>query len=179
MKEHLKAMTVVLIVMILGVGAWQYIAGRSAGSSEIERQMVTLPSVELKTIDGKSLKTTESRGKILIVNFWASWCGPCVEEVPSLAKLSEKMGDDLRILAISGDASVEDIRVFLKSFPAFQRPGIDIVFDEGLKLSKMFDVVRLPESFIYDGEGRMARKISGSIDWSSDDAIAYLKALKR
>ena len=179
MKEHLKALGIVLIVMLIGVGTWQYLANPSPGSPEIERQMVNLPPLELRTIDGKDIKTTDSRGKILIVNFWASWCAPCVEEVPSLAKLSEKMGGDLRIIAVSGDSSIEDIRVFLKSFPAFQRPGIDIVFDEGLKVSKVFDVVRLPESYIYDGEGHMARKIAGSIDWATDDAIAYLRALKK
>lgn len=179
MKDHLKALAVVVVLLCVGAGAWQWLSKGPQPSAEIERTMSTLPAIELKTIDGRTFKTSDVRGKILIVNFWASWCGPCVEEVPSLARLSEKMGDDLRILAISGDTGIEDINVFLKSFPAFKRPGIDIVWDEGLKASKMFDVIRLPESYIYDGQGHMARKIAGSIDWSADEAVQYMKALKK
>lgn len=179
MKDHLRAIGVVLVVLALGILGWNLLMNRSEEASPIEHTMSTMPELEVKTIDGRTFRSAQAKGKILIVNFWASWCGPCVEEVPSLVKLSEAMKDDLMILAISGDSNMEDVNAFLKSFPNFKKPGIDIVLDEGLKLSRQFDVVRLPESYIYDGEGKVARKIAGSIDWATADAIEYMKSLKK
>lgn len=179
MKDHLKAIVVVLVALGIGIVGWQKLMKAGTSASEVEHAQQRLPTLQLKTIDGRDVQTADLKGKLVIVNFWASWCGPCIEEVPSLVKLSEALGDDLRILAISGDSSMEDVNAFLKSFPTFKRAGVDIVLDEGLKIAKDFNVARLPESFIYDGEGKIARKIAGSIDWATPEAIAYMKALKK
>lgn len=179
MSAHLKAFAAVLAVLVIGAGVWTFLGERKAPEPASARGMESLPELTLKTIDGRDFKSQDVKGKTLIVNFWASWCGPCVEEVPSLVKLSKELGGDLRILAVSGDATLHDIEVFLKSFPDFKKDGIEIVFDEGLKISKQFNVSRLPESYIFNGEGKMVRKVVGSINWATPDAIEYLKNLAK
>jgi thiol-disulfide isomerase/thioredoxin len=178
----MKALGVVLAVLAVAGVMWWVVGGRSSRGGSVAAQGIeTLPSFTAPSLDGRTLRSSDYAGKILIVNFWASWCGPCVEEVPSLVKLSKAMPDRLRILAISSDTVLEDVHVFLKSFPEFQRPGIDLVFDGGqsLILTKLFGVGRLPESFVFDGQGKMVRKVVGTIDWASEDAIGYLSEIAR
>lgn len=182
MKAHLKALLTVGIVVLAGVAVCFYMGwGFPQETNQGARAVEKLPEFTAVTIDGKKIQSSEYLGRVLIINFWASWCGPCVEEVPSLVRLSKAMGQDLRILAISNDTLKDDIEVFLKSFSEFRGPGIDIVHDgaNGLTLSKMFKVFQLPESYVFDSQGRMVRKIVGSINWSSDEAIAFMKDLRK
>lgn len=177
LSPHLKALGVVLGVLLVSAGIWVALNRSRSVVTPAAASAERLPEFSAQSLDGRTLKSSDYAGKLLIVNFWASWCGPCVEEVPSLVKLAKGMKDQLRILAISSDSSLEDINVFLKSFPEFQGPAIDVVFDGGqnMALTKLFAVGRLPESFVFDGQGRMIRKVVGSIDWASEDAFSYLR----
>lgn len=181
MKAHLKAAAAVLAVVLVAAGVWWgWISSRSqSGASEADRAVETLPVFESTTLDGRKIKSSDFAGKVLIINFWATWCGPCLEEVPSLVKLAKEMPDKVHIIAVSNDFEKKEIEVFLKSFPEFQRPEIDIVFDAEtqLGLSKQFQVLRLPESFIFSPQGRMVRKVAGSIDWGTAEAFEYLRGL--
>lgn len=179
MKAHLRALSVVggLVILFLAV-AW-FIRGPQTETAK-PKGIETLPSFSAKNLDGKTIRSDDYKGKVLIVNFWASWCAPCVEEVPSLVKLAEEMKSDVKILALSNDNTRADIDVFLKSFPGMRNnPSIEIIHDtgQGLAISKMFSVFQLPESFVFDAQGHMARKVVGSINWATPDAIAYLRDL--
>lgn len=178
MKDHTKALVASGLCLLLGVGGWVFLSRKDA-PSEIERTVTRLPELTLQTIDGQEVRTAAWQGQVVIVNFWASWCAPCIEEVPSLIRLSQAMAGEIKILAVSGDSTLDDVHVFLKSFPDFKRPGISIAFDEKLKLARRFNVNKLPESYIFNAEGTMVRKVSGSIDWSTADAVEYLKSLRR
>lgn len=182
MRAHLKALVAVGAAILLGIVVSFYMGwGFQPETNEGARAIESLPEFSATTIDGRKVQKADYLGHVLIINFWASWCGPCVEEVPSLIRLSKAMEGDLKILALSNDTLKEDVDVFLKSFPEFQRPGIDIVHDGGnaLTLSKMFKVFQLPESYVFDSKGKMVRKIVGSINWSSDEAIAFMKDLQK
>lgn len=137
-----------------------------------------LPGFESKTLDGRGIKLSQFKGKVLVVNFWASWCGPCVEEVPSLIKLMQAFPNDLELIAVSGDSTREDIDSFMKSFPEMKTlPNIHVVWDEDKKLSQQYQIYRLPESFLLNKELKLVKKITGTIDWHTDDAVAYIKQL--
>lgn len=180
MKAHLKAIvTVGLVLLVVGLG-WFWLEREQTAREEKSASIRRLPEFEVVDLLGQKISSTNYKGKVLIVNFWATWCGPCLEEVPSLIALSKAMGEDLRILAVSGDFQKDEIDVFLKSFPEFRRPGIDLSFDleQPQKLAEVFGVTRLPESYIFGPDGKMVRKVVGSIDWASPDAIDYMKALK-
>ena len=135
------------------------------------------PIFTSKTIDGNEVNLDKMRGKVIIVNMWASWCGPCIEEVPSLISLVEAMKGDVELIAISEDSSLEDIQSFLKSFPKIKHPNIHIIWDNDKKLMKLYGTERLPESYVLNSELKLAKKIVGTINWHTPDSVEYLKTL--
>lgn len=181
MKSHLKALGAVVFALFLGWLLWQGWAQKTQGKAaqEASRGVESLPQFQVENLEGKKVSSDDYKGKVLIVNFWASWCAPCVEEIPSFVRLKAAMGEQLHILAISNDNAREDIDIFLKSFPDFKGKGIEIVQDtpKDFPVTKMFGVYRLPESFVFDKSGRMIRKVVGTINWSSQDAQDFIKDL--
>lgn len=135
------------------------------------------PNFTAKTIDGIEISLEKMKGKVVIVNMWASWCGPCIEEVPSLISLVEAMKGDVELIAISEDSSLEDIQIFLKSFPKIKHQNIHIVWDDNKELMKLYGTERLPESFVLNSELKLAKKIVGTINWHTPDSVEYLKSL--
>jgi cytochrome c biogenesis protein CcmG, thiol:disulfide interchange protein DsbE len=113
------------------------------------------------------------RGKLVVLNFWATNCAPCVEEMPSLVQLQKMMGPNVTVLAVSSDKDEKMYRRFL------ERYGIDLltVRDPEEKASALYGTTAVPETFIIDRTGVIRRKIVGKLDWSSPEMIEYLKKL--
>lgn len=132
---------------------------------------------EGELLDGGKMMMSQYKGKLIVLSFWASWCGPCVEEFPSMIKMVEKLGDKIVLIAVSEDARKEDIHDFLKLFPGTDNPNIKIVWDKDLAIGKLYNAERLPESYIVGPDFKMKRKIVGSIPWDTKDAIEYLSGL--
>ena len=128
--------------------------------------------------EGKPLKLSDYKGKIVILNFWASWCNPCVEEFPSMMKLIETVGSDVVIVAVSGDDEKKDVETFMKAF-GLPKPGFDVVWDKDKAIMQAYGVEKVPESFIIARDGRLIRKVLGIENWASPDAIAYFERLKK
>ena len=133
------------------------------------------PDFVVKDLDGKELKLSSLRGKVVMVNFWATWCPPCKEEIPSLMKLNKSMaGKAFQMLAISIDDGGKDIvnryfRVSGNSLPAY--------LDTDTAVSRSYGTTGVPETFIVDKSGLIQKKIVGGMDWSSPDVIAYMEEL--
>jgi len=140
-----------------------------------ERQGV--PDFEAKTISGRSIRLVEFKGKVVLLNFWATWCGPCVDEIPSFIRLAVKLPSDVVLVLISEDSELSEINTFLKSFANIAQPNIYVVWDNDRKLMKGFGSERLPETFVLKRDHKLAKKVIGSIDWSSADAIEYIGGL--
>lgn len=184
MNKHLKALLVVgglsvlIIVAVLAYkGRFQGgVSGNQGGVQKAIQLKEELPGFEAKTLTGNDINLSQFRGKVVVVNFWASWCGPCIEEVPSLIKLMKTFPNDVELIAISGDSNQADIDSFLKSFPEMKTlPNVHIVWDGDKSLSQKYQIYRLPESFLLDKELKLIKKISGTIDWHTDDALSYIK----
>ena len=183
MKLHLKALIIVISLGIVGGWAFNHFYFSklkttvvNTGSIE-EWETSGLPGFEAKTLDGKTVQLSSFAGKIVILNFWASWCGPCIEEVPSLIKLVKEFKGEIQLVAISGDSNRNDIDIFLKSFPEFKGENITLIWDEDRSLMKTFGITRLPESLISDRKHRLAKKLVGSIDWHTQGSVDYLNTL--
>lgn len=183
MKQHLKAFAVVAVIAALGL--WAYVHFMNARLTEVPTSIASVEQMEkegvanftYKDLSGQVRDLASLKGKVVILNFWASWCAPCIEEVPSLIKLIQEFKGDVVLIAVSGDNNKEDIDVFLKSFPELKGDHMTIVFDEDRSVMKRFDVARLPESLVLDKEQKLAKKLVGSIDWYTPDSIAYMKGL--
>lgn len=185
MNRHLRALTIVAgIAILVGVAVFVSLKSREdvAAESDTASSPIQVNSVfadfEAKTLEGKGIRLSQFHGKLVVVNFWASWCGPCVEEMPSLIKLVKAFPQDLELIAISGDSTREDIESFLKSFPELKTmANIHLVWDETKALSQKYQIYRLPESVLVDQQQRAIKKVAGSINWAADDAFQYVRQL--
>jgi cytochrome c biogenesis protein CcmG, thiol:disulfide interchange protein DsbE len=184
MRLYLRAiLTTGLVALIL---AWGFSAWRERSQpKEGERKLSQLdtfesrgvPDFQVKAIDGKDFQLKDHKGKVVIINFWASWCGPCLEEMPSLISLVESQAGRVHLVAVSADNTQEDIDAFLKAFPKVRNPNIDIVWDQDQNVARKYSVDRLPESFIVGKDMKLVRKIIGSINWHTPDSEAFMKEL--
>lgn len=182
MNQHLKAIVIVVIVGALGVWGFKQLFGtkpvQNSSYATLEAfEKEGVPNFTAKDLGGNSFDLKSMNGKVVILNFWASWCGPCVEEVPSLIKLVKEFKGEVQLLAISGDSNLEDIQIFMKSFPELKDANIKIIWDEDRALMKQFQVARLPESMILGKDHKLAKKLVGSIDWHTPDSIEYMNTL--
>jgi thiol-disulfide isomerase/thioredoxin len=132
------------------------------------------PELVAQDVNGKQVPLSAYRGKVVLLNFWASWCPPCVEEMPSMDELQKVYGDDLVVLAVSADESWKDIRDFFDKGTAMtvlwdpsagkaEKPGAGAI-------AQAWGTDRLPESFLIDREGVVRYYIVNTRDWSTPDA---------
>jgi cytochrome c biogenesis protein CcmG/thiol:disulfide interchange protein DsbE len=184
MSSQAKGLVAVLIVSgLLGLAWFKYSEflnqGRSAPISakklnELEANGV--PDFNLKTIDGVDVSLSNFRDKLVILNFWASWCNPCVDEFPSLMKLIDRFKGEIVLIALSADYEEKDIRTFLKAFKV-QSQNIYVIWDKDYAVAKQFGTAKLPESYVIGYRGQLIRKISGVDDWSTPEAYEYFTQL--
>ncbi|MBL7545925.1 MAG: TlpA family protein disulfide reductase [Bdellovibrionaceae bacterium] len=180
MKTHLKALVVTILAFLLMVGGYKWISSRNSVSTETpvsNTTPMTMPDSDMTLLDGKKINIKFFTGKVVIFNFWASWCSPCIEEVPSLVSLV-KADPNIVVVAVSGDQNKDDIYAFLKSFPDFNKAPIYVVQAEADALTKQFNVEKLPESYIFNTKGEMVKKITGTINWHTSDSLEYFKSLR-
>lgn len=180
MKTHLKALAITVGFLAVLIGLYYtFVFNKSEISpvTKVAEKKLALPEGNLTLLDGKLIDLKSFAGKVIIFNFWASWCTPCIEEVPSLVSLV-KEDPNIVIIAVSGDQNKDDITAFLKSFPGFNKPPIYVVQENAKVLMDQFKVDKLPESFIFNPKGEMVKKISGTINWHTPDSIEYFKVIR-
>jgi len=133
------------------------------------------PNFSFPGLDAKMVSLANYKGKVVLLNIWATWCPPCVEEMPSMEKLYKELkGENFEILAVSIDASgAKDVAPFMQkyklSFPALLNPKGTI--------KALYGAVGIPESFIINKEGIVEKKIIGARDWAALEAIRFLRYL--
>jgi len=127
------------------------------------------------TVQDADRKVTlhDLRGKIVVLNFWATWCPPCVEEMPSLVKMQSELNDRVVVLAVSVDDDERSYRTFLK------KNNVDLltVRDPQQKSNELYGTFKFPETYIIDRNGVVQRKFIGPVDWTSADITGYLNKL--
>ena len=137
-------------------------------------RMVGAPAPDFTVQDSdRRVNLRDLRGKLVVLNFWATYCAPCVEEMPSLVRLQKDMGSNITVLAVSQDPDESKYRRFLEIY------HIDFltVRDPKAKASTLYGTTGIPETFIIDRSGVIRRKMIGPVDWSSPEIVEYLKKL--
>jgi peroxiredoxin len=132
------------------------------------------PDFTLKDLQGNTVTLSEYRGKVVFLNFWASWCPPCREEMPSMERLHEVYaGRDFVMLAVNVEQDVHDVRAFLEKHPhKFQIP-----LDAAGRAQGLYGVYRFPETFLIDKNGRIAEHYLGARDWSSVEFLSKINTM--
>jgi len=125
------------------------------------------------TVAGKQTRLSEFRGKVVVLNFWASWCGSCVEEMPDLDRLQTRIRSRGIVLAVSVDENCGNYEDFLKKFPV----RFSTSCEPTNKVSLDYGTVKIPETYIIDREGRIVRKVIGPQQWDSAAMNAYFDAI--
>jgi cytochrome c biogenesis protein CcmG/thiol:disulfide interchange protein DsbE len=124
----------------------------------------------------RSISLKQFRGKVVVLNFFASWCAPCREEMPSLVEMAGRMKDrGVTVLAVSEDVSHSDYRKFLTDF---QVRDMVTVRDGNQSSAPLYGTHVYPETFIIDQNGIVQRKFVGPIQWTKPEIIEYLTRLQ-
>jgi len=136
---------------------------------------IKVPNFVFPDINGKEVSLSNHRGKVVLLNVWATWCPPCRQEMPSMQRLYEKFkGERFEILAVSIDSEGrEAVAPFMRemnlTFPALLDPRETIM--------SLYGITGVPESFIIDKDGILVKKIIGPINWASSEVFLFFKDL--
>lgn len=142
-------------------------------SFSLEQPPRDAPEVSFAALDGTEIALAELGGDVLLVNFWATWCGPCVEEMPALDRLAADFADRrFRVLAVSIDREgAAKVRPFL------EQHGIDdltVFLDPYGAAPRAFEAIGLPTTVLIDAEGRWVGSYQGDAPWDGEDAKALI-----
>jgi peroxiredoxin len=122
----------------------------------------------------RTVELNQYRGQIVVLNFWATWCPPCVEEMPSLVEMQRRMkAKGVTVVAVSIDVDENAYKLFLKQH------GVDLltVRDPKQKVPVLYGTTGWPETFIIDRKGVMRRKFIGAVDWTEPEITEFLGKL--
>lgn len=157
------------------------VAGCSKKQGGVGQQQVAekkpAPEISIISMDDQQVNLAGLRGKVVLLNFWATWCPPCREEIPSMMKLDSFMaGKPFQMLCVSVDeGGKQAVQSFFKnsgfSLPAYMDPNG--------QAAKIYGITGVPETFIIDKNGIIVKKVIGGLDWASPDVIAFLEGLMK
>ena len=139
------------------------------------------PGFTVKTESGAEISPRNFGGKLLILNFWASWCGPCVQEMPSLVAVQKMFANDgVVVLGINVDHKQENYRNMVKRFHV----GFQTAWDPQENINYRYGTYRFPESYIIDKNGKVLQKYPGLPDvngewrpWTDPQIVSYIRSL--
>jgi peroxiredoxin len=139
------------------------------------RTVKMAPDFSLTDINGKKVSLKDYRGKSVLINFWATWCGPCREELPSLQSLHEKLsGEGFVVLAINIDRRNPDrVKKYMKEYNL----SFSVPIDPSQEVRKKYYIMGLPVSYLVDPNGKLRGFISGARSWDSPASIEVMRSL--
>lgn len=135
------------------------------------------PAITVNSLDGKPLNLSDLKGKVVILNFWATLCPSCIEEIPSMMKLNNVMaGKPFQMVAVSIDeGGLPAIASFFKT-SGFSLP---VYTDPDNRAAKTYGITGVPETFVIDKSGILLKKVIGPKAWDSPEVLSYLEALTK
>ncbi len=148
---------------------------------ELNAQMVDRPAppFALPAPDGRLVSLAEHRGRVVLVNFWASWCEPCRREMPSMIELARRIGDrPFDLVAISHDEDPAAMQAFLDSV-GYRPTDFKVVRDPTGAVGRSYGTELLPESYLVDREGRIVARFQSSYEWTADPVVKLIERVSK
>jgi cytochrome c biogenesis protein CcmG, thiol:disulfide interchange protein DsbE len=132
------------------------------------------PNFQVTADNGRPVSLTNFGGKVLVLNFWATWCPPCVEEMPSLNQFAARFKDKgVVVLGVSVDKDAAAYKQFVRNLdPAFLTTR-----DPDMKINLEYGTVQYPETYIINAQGKVVNKIISSANWTDDKMVSYVQSL--
>lgn len=132
------------------------------------------PALSIKDLSGVQHDLAQYKGKVVLVNFWATWCEPCRDEMPSMERLRQRYSDaPFAVLAVNVDEPEQRIRAFLQRMPL----KFTVLTDPGMRATRAWNARVLPASFLIGRDGRIRYSVRGELDWSSDAVVRIVAEL--
>lgn len=123
-------------------------------------------------LEGNKVELSDFKGKRILLNFWATWCRPCIEEMPSLLKAQEILENENYVFLLATDQTIKVINTFR------ERKGYEFNYLRYTGTFANIGIKALPKTFIYNEDGNKVDEISGAIEWDSPEVIERLKSIK-
>jgi thiol-disulfide isomerase/thioredoxin len=154
------------------MGLW--LAGGAQAAGFETRAATPAPELKAQDLAGATKTLADYRGKVVLLNFWASWCPPCLREMPSMERLREKMaGRPLTIVALDSAETADEVNGFLSKM----KLGFPILLDADGSNTKRWKVFALPTTFLLDAEGRVRHVLTGPTEWDEGEALGIIESL--
>lgn len=171
----MKSKTLILLIIILFGAAVLFYIIRNQQSPITTRVGLPAPDIELTDYNKNELKLSELRGSVVFVNFWATWCPPCVDEIPSIERLSLYLAGNskFKMVTILYNDDMNKVLGYMKemnyTFPVY--------LDSGGDAAEKFGITGVPETYIIDKKGILRNKVIGPSEWDSPYVIEALSKL--
>ena len=171
MRSALRTLGVVVVVVVAAFGYVRLAENKGyalkAGSEA--------PAFRLPSLAGSEMDLASQRGKVVVLNFWATWCPPCVAEMPALERLHQALGPEgLSVLTVSTDEDEAALHRFVAerslTLPVLKDPG-------GRVAAAEYRTTGYPETFVLDRQGRVLQHVVGPAEWDSAERLAYFRGL--
>ncbi len=165
----------ILILALAGLAILFLFAKEGAQGVKIIGTGDRAPEFRLTALDGRQVSLSDYRGKVVMVHFWATWCPPCVEEIPTLERLYRGLlGKDFAILAVSVDEGGAEA---VTSFMQRNRLSLPVLLDPRRSVSRLYGTFKFPETYLLDRDGVVRYKVIGPSDWTAQENINIVRSL--
>lgn len=133
------------------------------------------PAIPLADTSGQSVELSNLRGKLVLVNLWATWCEPCLREMPSLERLQSRLGERIAVLAVSEDRGGD--KIVAPFIAKLGLKSVKIYIDPKSEVGHAFGARGLPTSFLIDRDGKVLGRVEGAAEWDSPKILSVLETL--
>jgi len=167
----------VFVLVIVGLLGGALVAGMFLAPAlkpvSVESEAPDFAAVDVVTRD--TVRMEQYRGEVVLLNIWATWCGPCVAEMPSMQRLHDELGSEgLKVVAVSVDHGESDeVQQWIEE----RGLTFEILHDRAAEIERIYQTTGVPESFVIDREGVIVKKVIGAAEWDHPTQVALMRRL--
>jgi peroxiredoxin len=170
---------ILCILLVFGVGVLVLLQTKHASVNSPAKPSfgkgARAPNFTLPDLNGKMVSLADHAGQVVLLNIWATWCPPCIAEMPSMEKLHQELkNENFKLLAVSIDSNGAKA---VASFMAHYKLTFDVLTDTQGSIKSLYRTTGIPETFIIDKNGMIVESVMGSRDWATSEAIQFFRHL--